>query len=99
MATTTPALLRKGYRTPQKRATPPKKRAIDSVVTILSRLHKQNELLRDPTGKGYMWPGYVIDKLAALRSVDKPGTGNRDPKALADAIAAAKAQRLSKREK
>jgi hypothetical protein len=36
------------------------KNMIDSVVTILSRLQKQNELLRDPNGKGYMWAGYIF---------------------------------------
>jgi hypothetical protein len=36
------------------------KNMIDSVVTILSRLHKQGELLRDPNGRGYMWAGYIF---------------------------------------
>lgn len=51
------------------------KNMIDSVVTILNRLQKQDELLRDPNGKGYMWTGYVLDKLTALRGLTEPGKG------------------------
>jgi hypothetical protein len=49
------------------------KNMIDSVVTILSRLQKQDELLRDPNGKGYMWAGYVLHRLEALRSLTESG--------------------------
>jgi|ERR1017187_126601 hypothetical protein len=43
------------------------KNMIDSVVTILNRLQKQDELLRDPEGRGYMWAGYALHRLEALR--------------------------------
>jgi hypothetical protein len=43
------------------------KNPISSVVTILGRLAKENELLRDPEGKGYMWAGYALHRLEALR--------------------------------
>jgi hypothetical protein len=40
------------------------KNMIDSVVTILNRLQKQDELLRDPNGRGYMWVGYAANVVA-----------------------------------
>src|SRR5258708_7894053 len=49
------------------------KNMIDSVVKILSRLQKQDELLRDPNGKGYMWAGYVLHRLETLRSLTESG--------------------------
>lgn len=75
------------------------KNMIDSVVTILNRLQKQNELLRDPNGKGYMWAGYVLERLAAMRfpkAVDTnlPKTPAEARERLVDAVRKIKDRKL-----